>query len=106
MPHLLLVSLELRRPVRTSFTDRRKLNSVPGIIVVCRYYPSNMVHTRCCDQPICTECFIQIKRADPTPTHLESEPAACPFCMETNFGCVYEKVKLLLSGIARDLSEY
>ncbi|GAA5978094.1 hypothetical protein JCM10908_004227 [Rhodotorula pacifica] len=55
------------------------------------YYPSNMVHTRCCDQPICTECFIQIKRADPTPTHLESEPAACPFCMETNFGCVYEK---------------
>lgn len=57
-----------------------------------RYYPSNMVHTRCCDQPICTECFIQIKRAEPTPTHLESEPAACPFCMEPNFGCVYEKV--------------
>ncbi|GAA6058436.1 hypothetical protein JCM3770_006050 [Rhodotorula araucariae] len=55
------------------------------------YYPHNMVHTRCCDQPICTECFVQIKRADPTPTHLESEPAACPFCMEPNFGCVYEK---------------
>ncbi|BGP53889.1 hypothetical protein JCM8202_006082 [Rhodotorula sphaerocarpa] len=53
------------------------------------YYPSNMVHTRCCDQPICTECFVSIKRADPTPTHLESEPAACPFCMETNFGCIY-----------------
>ncbi|KPV75855.1 uncharacterized protein RHOBADRAFT_52872 [Rhodotorula graminis WP1] len=55
------------------------------------YYPPNMVHTRCCDQPICTECFVQIKRAEPTPTHLESEPAACPFCMETNFGGVYEK---------------
>ncbi|BGP37905.1 SNF1-interacting protein [Rhodotorula kratochvilovae] len=55
------------------------------------YYPPNMVHTRCCDQPICTECFVQIKRADPTPTHLESEPAACPFCMEPNFGCIYEK---------------
>lgn len=50
-----------------------------------------MVHTRCCDQPICTECFVQIKRAEPTPTHLESEPAACPFCMEPNFGCVYDK---------------
>jgi len=61
------------------------------------YYPPNMVHTRCCDQPICTECFVQIKRAEPTPTHLESEPAACPFCMEPNFGCVYEKVKLSLS---------
>ncbi|GAA6020091.1 hypothetical protein JCM11491_006394 [Sporobolomyces phaffii] len=55
------------------------------------YYPPNMVHTRCCDQPICTECFVQIKRAEPTPTHLESEPAACPFCMEPNFGCVYGK---------------
>lgn len=47
------------------------------------------MHTRCCDQPICTECFVQIKRADATPTHLESEPAACPFCMEQNLGCVY-----------------
>ncbi|GAA6009055.1 hypothetical protein JCM10207_004079 [Rhodosporidiobolus poonsookiae] len=55
------------------------------------YYPPNMVHTRCCDQPLCTECFVQIKRADPTPTHLESEPACCPFCMEPNFGCVYAK---------------
>ncbi|GAA5830299.1 hypothetical protein JCM11251_001297 [Rhodosporidiobolus azoricus] len=55
------------------------------------YYPPNMVHTRCCDQALCTECFVQIKRADPTPTHLESEPAACPFCTETNFGCVYQK---------------
>ncbi|KAM0792449.1 hypothetical protein ACM66B_005126 [Microbotryomycetes sp. NB124-2] len=53
------------------------------------YYPPNMVHTRCCDQPICTECFVQIKRAEPDATHLESEPAACPYCMEPNFGCVY-----------------
>ncbi|KAM0754147.1 hypothetical protein T439DRAFT_378231 [Meredithblackwellia eburnea MCA 4105] len=53
------------------------------------YYPPTLVHTRCCDQPICTECFVQIKRADPTTTHLESEPAACPFCMESNFGCFY-----------------
>lgn len=58
-----------------------------------------MVHTRCCDQPICTECFVQIKRAEPIPTHLESEPAACPFCMETNFGGVYDKVRLALSQL-------
>ncbi|KAI5476512.1 zinc finger, RING-type domain containing protein [Pseudohyphozyma bogoriensis] len=57
------------------------------------YYPPPLVHTRCCDQPICTECFVQIKRADPTTTHLESEPAACPFCMETNFGCLYLKLE-------------
>ena len=53
-----------------------------------RYYPPTLVHTRCCDQPICTECFVQIKRAEPDATHLKSEPAACPFCMEPNFGCL------------------
>ncbi|BGP13855.1 hypothetical protein JCM10213_002493 [Rhodosporidiobolus nylandii] len=68
------------------------------------YYPPNMVHTRCCDQPICTECFVQIKRADPTPTHLESEPACCPFCMEPNFGCVYTKPALVRPPVQQSSS--
>ncbi|ORY93910.1 hypothetical protein BCR43DRAFT_526338 [Syncephalastrum racemosum] len=50
------------------------------------YYPANINHSRCCDQPICTECFLQIKRPPETP----AEPASCPFCMEANFGVVYE----------------
>ncbi|GAA5945108.1 Sip5p [Sporobolomyces koalae] len=77
----------------TSKTDQAKLYRERALeCPICfLYYPPNMVHTRCCDQPICTECFVQIKRAEPTPTHLESEPAACPFCMEVNFGCVYTK---------------
>ncbi|GAA5911028.1 Sip5p [Sporobolomyces salmoneus] len=77
----------------TSKTDQARLYKECALeCPICfLYYPPNMVHTRCCDQPICTECFVQIKRAEPTPTHLESEPAACPFCMEPNFGCVYEK---------------
>ncbi|OBZ75261.1 Protein SIP5 [Grifola frondosa] len=53
------------------------------------YYPPNINHSRCCDQAICTECFVQIKRADPTTTHLVSEPAACPYCVQENFGVVY-----------------
>jgi len=54
------------------------------------YYPSPLNHTRCCEQPICTECFVQIKRADPNHTNPpSSEPATCPYCMETNFGVVY-----------------
>ena len=28
-------------------------------------YPPYLNRTRCCDQPICTECFVQIKRVDP-----------------------------------------
>ncbi|KAI0957131.1 hypothetical protein AcW1_005621 [Taiwanofungus camphoratus] len=53
------------------------------------YYPHNINHSRCCDQAICTECFVQIKRADPTTTHLVSEPASCPYCVQENFGIVY-----------------
>lgn len=54
-----------------------------------QYYPPNINHSRCCDQAICTECFVQIKRADPTTTHIVSEPAACPYCVQDKFGVVY-----------------
>ncbi|KAL7266560.1 SNF1-interacting protein [Rhizina undulata] len=68
------------------------------------YYPPYLNKTRCCDQEICSECFVQIKRADPhLPEHhdgdnsgiavnadqLISEPATCPFCVEPNFGVTY-----------------
>lgn len=80
------------------------------------YYPPYLNRTRCCDQPICSECFVQIKRPDPHPpehgddpnnpnaaaaaqseenraesadTPLVSEPAACPFCVQPEFGVAY-----------------
>ncbi|WVR05094.1 hypothetical protein IAU60_002106 [Kwoniella sp. DSM 27419] len=54
-------------------------------------YPPNINTSRCCQQPVCTECFVQIKRSEATITHLESDPACCPFCMETDFGVIYER---------------
>ncbi len=77
------------------------------------YYPPYLNKTRCCDQAICSECFVQIKRPDPhLPEHsnphaavtsensesrdldgeetLVSEPAACPFCVQPEFGITYE----------------
>ncbi|KAK3904230.1 hypothetical protein C8A05DRAFT_13878 [Staphylotrichum tortipilum] len=70
-------------------------------------YPPYLNHTRCCDQPICSECFVQIKRPDPhfpeghnenDPNHnpeetaglLISEPACCPYCTQPDFGVSYE----------------
>lgn len=75
------------------------------------YYPPYLNRTRCCDQPICSECFVQIKRPDPhVPEHAEpnanappaegeqaeatesqlvSEPSACPFCVQPEFGVTY-----------------
>ena len=75
-------------------------------------YPPYLNRTRCCDQPICSECFVQIKRADPhlpehhpdgqardpneglspedPPEMLISEPAACPYCQQPEFGVTYE----------------
>ncbi|KAF2655884.1 hypothetical protein K491DRAFT_715882 [Lophiostoma macrostomum CBS 122681] len=73
------------------------------------YYPPYLNKTRCCDQPICSECFVQIKRPDPHPPEhhdppdpnappadsnedglLVSEVAACPFCVQPEFGVTYE----------------
>lgn len=76
------------------------------------YYPPHLNRTRCCDQPICSECFVQIKRPDPHPPEhgepdsnapapaegerteqeegqLISEPSACPFCVQPEFGVTY-----------------
>lgn len=70
-------------------------------------YPPYLNHTRCCDQAICSECFVQIKRPDPhfpeghnendanaNPEEsaglLVSEPACCPYCTQPEFGVTYE----------------
>ncbi|KAF9632138.1 Protein SIP5 [Lasiodiplodia theobromae] len=44
------------------------------------YYPPYLNMTRCCDQPICSECFVQIKRPDPHPPehHDPNDPHAPP----------------------------
>lgn len=68
------------------------------------YFPSPLNYSRCCRQPICTECFVQIKRLEPHPPHDEadlntsaelphtliSEPASCPYCAMENFGVTYD----------------
>lgn len=56
---------------------------------ISQYYPPNINFSRCCFQAICTECFVQIKRNEPTPTHLVSEPACCPYCQQESFGVTY-----------------
>jgi hypothetical protein len=76
------------------------------------YYPPYLNTTRCCDQPMCSECFVQIKRPDPHPPEHEqpdanappisdadrdaeeegqlvSEVATCPFCKQPEFGITY-----------------
>lgn len=76
------------------------------------YYPPYLNTTRCCEQPICSECFVQIKRPDPHPpeheqpdpnappvseaereAHAEgllvSEIATCPYCKTPDFGITY-----------------
>lgn len=71
------------------------------------YLPNYLNMTRCCSQPICTECFVQMKRSKPhfphdennngnqpaegetDPEKLISEPVKCPFCAVSNFGVTY-----------------
>ncbi|OLL24660.1 Protein SIP5 [Neolecta irregularis DAH-3] len=57
------------------------------------FYPMMNV-ARCCSQPICSECFVQIKRAPPHRRNQETfdvfnEAPSCPYCTESDFGVVY-----------------
>lgn len=69
------------------------------------YYPANIATTRCCRQPICTECFVQIRRPnphapvvhadDPNPPAentelLIMESPVCPYCNLPDFGIIYD----------------
>ncbi|CAO3609910.1 unnamed protein product [Mucor fragilis] len=57
------------------------------------YYPANINFTRCCDQPICTECFVQIKKrpadASTSTSVARDSGIVCPYCMTDNFGVIY-----------------
>ena len=75
-------------------------------------FPPFLNRTRCCSQPICSECFVQIKRPDPHPPEhhpgrpsdpaassneqqegeeeLVSEPSACPYCQQSELGVTYQ----------------
>lgn len=79
------------------------------------YYPKWINYSRCCNQAICSECFVQIKRLDPhyphdteeeiqnglknDPNLLISEPASCPYCATPNFGVTYEHPTSFRTGI-------
>ena len=76
------------------------------------YYPPFLNTTRCCEQAICSECFVQIKRPEPhVPEHTDPDPnaspvpeeerlaqsegmlvsevATCPYCKQPEFGITY-----------------
>lgn len=76
------------------------------------FYPRHLNVSRCCLQPICTECFVQIKRLDPHPPHddpgvnsnetpheLISEHACCPYCASSDFGVTYDSPIDISCGI-------
>lgn len=61
-------------------------------------YPRNINYTECCKQPLCTTCFVKIKR--PTSGRVIS----CPFCNYANFAVVYHKPRWL-AELAKPESE-
>ena len=100
---------ELRLPDEPTFNSQpievHLYKEVVECPVCCNLYPPYLNRTRCCDQDICSECFVQLKRPDPHPPQhvvssqphsppeqseeLVTEPAACPNCRTPYFGVTY-----------------
>lgn len=90
------------------------------VLYLLKFYPPNINRTRCCWKPICTECFVEMKRAEPhypsnddnptlgqppiniNPMNLISDPVRCPFCVKTDFGVVYNPPTWLPSERRQD----
>jgi hypothetical protein len=52
-------------------------------------YPRNINYTECCHQPMCTLCFVKIKRPN------SGRIISCPFCNHVNFAVCYHKPRWL-----------
>lgn len=52
------------------------------------FYPRNINYSACCDEPICTECLIQIKSIEGSST-----PPSCPYCAHENFSVLYSSLE-------------
>lgn len=52
-------------------------------------YPRNTNYTECCHQPMCTSCFVKIKRPN------SGRVISCPFCNHANFSVLYHKPRWL-----------
>ena len=91
MEHVFICSAHLC-PITNSFPTALLLKFLHACLHFFQYFPSHLNRTRCCLQPICTECFVQIQRIDPSTTvPPSSRPAACPFCVEPDFGVIYTR---------------
>ncbi|CAO3597008.1 unnamed protein product [Absidia cylindrospora] len=77
--------LLLRSSSTCQQTDQLLYNNTIECPICLLTYPDCVNCTRCCDKPICTDCFLQLRRSDESPL----VPAACPFCVQPNLGVVH-----------------
>lgn len=54
-------------------------------------FPRNINYTDCCHQPLCSTCFVRMKRPS-----MAGKPLSCPFCKHENFAVLYHKPRWLL----------
>ncbi|SAM03203.1 hypothetical protein [Absidia glauca] len=77
--------LLLRSSSTCQQTDQLLYNHTIECPICLLTYPDCLNYTRCCDKPICTDCFLQLRRSPDSPL----VPAACPFCVQPNLGVIH-----------------
>lgn len=76
--------------LEASFFDTKLLEKDLVDCPICLLaYPRNTNYTECCHQPMCTLCFVKIKRPS------SGRVITCPFCNHVNFAVCYHKPRWL-----------
>lgn len=71
------------------FSEQLLLSGLLECPICLLTFPKNTNYTECCKQPICTSCFVKIKRPS------SGRVISCPFCNHANFSVCYHKPRWL-----------
>ena len=67
-----------------SYVGRRMNSMMSDCPICCFFYPINVNYTSCCKKPICTDCFVRLRR------HYRLHSIKCPYCNSSELSVFYQ----------------
>jgi hypothetical protein len=90
--------LHFHPPWTNTFLGREMVSSMTECPICCYYYPKNLNYTCCCHNPICTSCFVQLRK------HRRLKHIKCPYCNIETLSIMYCRPLTLLKS--NDVSHF
>jgi hypothetical protein len=84
-----LLTFKRRRKERSQLCKEWFTTELVDCPICFNSYPRNINKTCCCDQPICTRCFVNLRMQ-------RNNKVSCPYCKQIALGVIYDPPTLIL----------